>query len=144
MHQEVVHPPIARPRSGALAVVRLSGWGNGLVLAGAWLALIAASGIYRHDFLSHQTVLAVTFTMAIAGVLAVGQALVSISGGILDLSQPAALVLTAYVVSGLIEVGLDTPLAIVIAIAVGGVWGLLNALIIVYGKLNPVIVTLAT
>src|SRR5262245_23466972 len=102
MHQEVISTPIAQSRSSALDWVRFGGWGNGLVLAGAWLVLIAASGLYRHDFISHQTVLAVTFTMAITGILAVGQALVGISGGILDLSQPAALVLTAYVVSRLI------------------------------------------
>ena len=80
MHQEVIHAPIAQSRPGALDGMRLHGWGNAMVLAGAWLLLIAASGIYRADFISHQTVLAVTFTMAITGVLAVGQALVGISG----------------------------------------------------------------
>jgi len=33
---------------------------------------------------------------------------------------------------------------ILAGIAVGAAWGFLNALIIVYGKLNPIIVTLAT
>ena len=131
MHQEVIHAPLVGGRPGALDGMRLRGWGNAAVLAGAWIVLIAASGIYRADFLSHQTVLAVTFTMAITGVLAIGQALVGISGGILDLSQPAALVLTAYVVSRLIEAGLDTTIAIVVAVSVGALWGLLNALIIV-------------
>ena len=144
MHQEAIHAPLVRSRSGAFEGMRFGGWGNAAVLAGAWIVLIAASGIYRADFLSHQTVLAITFTMAITGVLAVGQALVGISGGILDLSQPAALILTAYVVSRLLEVGANTAIAIAITIAAGALWGLLNALIIVYGKLNPIIVTLAT
>ena len=131
--------PIVRP--GGL---RLGGWGTAAVLIGAWIALIAISAAYRSDFLSHQTVLAVTFTMAIIGVLAVGQALVGISGGILDLSQPTSLILTAYVIARLLAADVDIVVVLVVAILVGAAWGLLNALIIVYGKLNPIIVTLAT
>jgi ribose transport system permease protein len=124
--------------------LHLGGWGTAGVVIGAWVALIAVSGAYRSDFLSHQTLLAVTFTMAIIGVLAVGQALVGISGGILDLSQPTSLILTAYVIARLLAVDLNIVIVLIVAILVGAAWGLLNALIIVYGKLNPIIVTLAT
>jgi ribose transport system permease protein len=100
--------------------------------------------LHRSDFLAQQTVLAVTFTMAITGILAVGQALVAISGGILDLSQPTSLILSAYVTSVLLAQGINTFVVVLIAIVLGAAWGVLNALIIVYGKLNPIIVTLAT
>ena len=53
-----------------------AGWGNAVTVAGAWIVLIVISGIHRADFLSHQTVLAISFTMAIAGIMAVAQALV--------------------------------------------------------------------
>jgi ribose transport system permease protein len=129
---------------GELRGARLQGWGAALTLLGGWLLLIAISGLHRADFLAQQTVLAVTFTMAITGVLAVGQALVAISGGILDLSQPTALVLTAYAVSTLLTLGVSPALIVPVALVLGGAWGCLNALIIVYGKLNPIIVTLAT
>ena len=86
--------------------------------------------------------LAVTFTMAIVGVLAVGQALVGISGGVLDLSQPAALVLTAFAIARLMAAGVPAAGAVVAALLIGAAWGLLNAAIIVYGKINPIIVTL--
>jgi len=121
-----------------------SGWGTVASVAGAWIVLIIASGLHRADFLSHQTLLAITFTMAIVGVLAVAQALIGISGGILDLSQPTALVLSASVVAWLLERGVPLPVVIVAGILVGAAWGLLNALIIVFGKLNPIIVTLGT
>ena len=49
-----------------------------------WLLLIIATAIYRPDFISYQTLLAVVFTMSIVGVLAIGQALVTISGGFID------------------------------------------------------------
>lgn len=122
----------------------LHGWGTPLLLLAAWLLLIAATGLYRSDFLSHQTVLAVSFTMAVVGTLAIGQALVAISGGFIDLSQPACLIVTSLVAVRLAEAGMPLPVLIIGAVLTGMLWGLINALIIVYAKLNPVIVTLAT
>ena len=142
MADQVIGSAVAPGRSGT--GLRLEGWGTAVVVAVAWLCLIIVSALNRPDFLSHQTVLAVTFTMSIVGVLAVGQALVSISGGFLDLSQPTSLILTALVCSRLLEFDINLAIVIAITIAVGGVWGLFNALIIVHGKINPVIVTLAT
>lgn len=121
-----------------------AGSGNALTILVAWLVLIAATSLFRGDFLSHQTLLAVSFTMAIVGILAVAQALVGISGGILDLSQPTALTLSAAIVAKLLDMGLPIPVAILAGILSGAAWGLLNATIIVFGKLNPIIVTLGT
>lgn len=120
------------------------GTGTAAVLATAWLALIVASTINRSDFLSQQTLLAIGFTMSVVGVLAVGQALVAMSGGILDLSLPASLVIPSYVGVQLLRNGVPTGVVVVAVVAVGGVWGSLNATIIVLGKINPIIVTLAT
>jgi ribose transport system permease protein len=121
-----------------------AGWGTAVTVAAAWVALIIASGIHRADFLSQQTVLAVSFTMAITGVLAVAQALIGISGCILDLSQPSGLILSAAVVSNFLERGMPVGIVVVAGIVAGALWGLGNAVIVVYGKLNPIIVTLGT
>jgi ribose transport system permease protein len=123
---------------------RLGNMGTGLMLLAVWLALIAATAIYRPDFLSHQTLLAITFTMAVVGVLAIGQGIVAMSGGFIDLSQPANLILSSLVAVRLSEARLPLPLVIVGAILAGMAWGAFNAAIIVGAKLNPVIVTLAT
>lgn len=131
-------PPVSSPR------VRLQGWGTGLTLIAVWLLLIAATGLYRHDFISHQTLLAVAFTMSVVGVLAIGQGIVGISGGFIDLSQPACLILSGLVAVRLSEAGLPLVLVIVGAVLTGMAWGAMNAAIIVLAKLNPVIVTLAT
>lgn len=130
--------------AGSRGGFRLGDRLTGLAIVGIWLALIAVSAINRSDFLSQQTVLAVTFSMAIIGVLAVGQSIVAMSGGVLDLSQPTALVISAYTVSQGLGAGWPLPLVILMALAAGAAWGLLNATIIVLAKLNPVIVTLAT
>jgi ribose transport system permease protein len=120
------------------------GWATAVVVAAAWAVLIVVSGLHRADFISHQTVLAVTFTMAITGVLAVAQALIGISGAILDLSQPSGLILSASTVAFLLDRGVPIPLVIFAGILAGAGWGLVNALIVVFGKLNPIIVTLGT
>ena len=130
--------------SGRLRFPSLGAWGTVIALAGAWLLLIAVTATVRPDFLSHQTVLAVAFTMAVVGTLAVGQALVAISGSMVDISQPTSLILSALVAVRLLEADVAVGLAVAVAILAGAAWGILNALVIVYGKINPVIVTLAT
>ncbi len=130
-------PPRADARSSA-------GLRDALTIAAVWLLLGTVTALVRPDFLSTQTLLAVTFTMAVAGVLAVSQGLVVISGGLLDLSLPVALILSAWVTVSLLGAGLPTIVAVLAGPLTGAAWGLLNGLIIVYGKLNPIIVTLAT
>ncbi len=137
-------PPMTASRRVALRAHWPAGWGTAVSVAGAWLALIVVSGLHRADFLSHQTVLAVSFTMAVIGVLAVAQALVGISGGILDLSQPTGMILSAAVVAALLDRGFPVAAAVLAGVVAGAAWGFFNAAIIVVGKLNPIIVTLAT
>lgn len=124
--------------------VRFQGWGTGLTLIAVWLLLIAATGFYRPDFLAHQTVLAIAFTMSIVGVLAIGQGIIGISGGFIDLSQPAGLIVSSLIAVRLSEAGMPLAVVIVGAVLTGMVWGAFNAAIVVFAKLNPVIVTLAT
>jgi ribose/xylose/arabinose/galactoside ABC-type transport system permease subunit len=109
-----------------------------------WALLIVGTTAYQTDFISHQTVLSVTFTMAVVGVLAVAEGLVVISGGMIDLSLPTSLILAAAVATTLLDRGWNIVAVISVAIAVGGAWGALNATIIVFGKINPIIVTLGT
>jgi ribose/xylose/arabinose/galactoside ABC-type transport system permease subunit len=112
--------------------------------AGLWLVLILVTTLVRPDFLSGQTLLAVTFTMAIAGILAVSQAIIVISGGLLDLSLPMSLTLSAWATVTLLDNGVPSAVAIIAGILTGAAWGGMNGVIVVFGKLNPIIVTLAT
>lgn len=136
-------PIDARP---ATATPRLSlqGWGTAITLLVVWALLIAATGLYRPDFFAHQTLLAIAFTMSIVGVLAIGQGIIGISGGFIDLSQPACLILSGLAAVRLSEAGMPLVIVFVGAILVGMAWGAFNATIVVVAKLNPVIVTLAT
>jgi len=128
-------------RSGALAGAAVR---DAVTIAGVWILLVVATAAVRPDFLSTQTLLAVTFTASISGVLAVSQSLIVISGGLLDLSLPVSLILSAWTTVTVLTAGAPTALAVVVGIVTGACWGLLNGLIVVFGKLNPIIVTLAT
>ena len=133
---------VARTRSADKKV--REGLGNAAILVGAWLLLILVSTINRPDFLSRQTLLSIAFTMSIIGVLSLAEGLVTISGGILDLSIPTVLILSSWIAVTLLERNWDTWVVAVLTIATGMSWGLLNAAVIVYGKINPIIVTLGT
>ncbi len=115
-----------------------------VAVCATWALLIVGTTAYQTDFISHQTVLSVTFTMAVVGVLAVAEGLVVISGGMIDLSLPTSLILAAAVTTTLLDRGWNVVLVIFVAMAIGGAWGTLNATIIVFGKINPIIVTLGT
>ena len=110
-------PPVAMPLG-----VRFQGWGTAITLIVAWLLLIVATTLYRPDFFAHQTILAVAFTMSIIGVLAIGQGIIGISGGFIDLSQPAGLILTALIAVRLSEAGLPLFLVFVGAVVAGMMW----------------------
>ncbi len=142
---EVAQPGGALTGATRLATSKLP---EGLATAGilllVWIALIVGSIAYKTSFISRETVLSVTFTMAVAGVLTVAQSLVTLSGGVLDLSIPTALVLPAWVMALLLGHGIEVWLAVALCLVVGILWGAFNASIIVLGKLNPIIVTLAT
>ena len=115
-----------------------------VAVCATWALLIVGTTAYQTDFISHQTVLSVTFTMAVVGVLAVAEGLVVISGGMIDLSLPTSLILAAAVATTLLDRGWNIVPVIFVAMAIGGAWGALNATIIVFGKINPIIVTLGT
>jgi ribose transport system permease protein len=136
--------PIDAAPATAMPRLSLQGWGTAITLIVVWALLIAATGLYRPDFFAHQTLLAIAFTMSIVGVLAIGQGIIGISGGFIDLSQPACLILSGLAAVRLSEAGLPLVIVFIGAILVGMTWGAFNAAIIVVAKLNPVIVTLAT
>lgn len=139
-------PDLSRPpdrpagRGGARASTALR---DAATISGVWALLIVVTFAVRPDFFSVQTLLAVTFTASITGILAVSQSLIVISGGLLDLSLPVTLILSAWTTVTSLNAGLPTVGAIFIGIATGAAWGAMNGLIVVFGKLNPIIVTLA-
>jgi ribose transport system permease protein len=115
-----------------------------LILLAVWIFLVVISAINRNDFLSRATLSAVTFNMCIIGILAIGQGFVVISGGILDLSITVSMLITSFMTVVFYDLGWNTPLLIIVSLLCAGVFGLFNSILVVWLRINPLIVTLAT
>lgn len=104
--------------------------------------LIIVSAILSNRFLTLVNILNVAEQIAIVGVLAVGMTYVILTAGI-DLSIGSIVALTAVV--GAVSVnayGLST--AVMISLVVGGLVGVVNGLGVIFGRIQPFIMTLAT
>ncbi|MBB6348098.1 ribose transport system permease protein [Nonomuraea muscovyensis] len=109
----------------------------------ALVVLIVALSLMSGDFLTVTNLLNVGVQAAVTAILAFGSTFVIITGGI-DLSVGAVAALSAMVLAWTAaDTGLPWPVATVVALAVGVVCGLVNAVLIAYGKLPPFIATLA-
>jgi ribose/xylose/arabinose/galactoside ABC-type transport system permease subunit len=117
-------------------------WGNNAVLFGL-AAVVLVFTILTPDFLTSANISDLLVAAAILVALAIGQSFVVALGGI-DLSIGSTLPLTAVLLGWAHGKGIDLPLAILLAIAGGGVAGLINGLVIAKGRINDFIVTLGT
>lgn len=117
---------------------------HNLSLILALLALIAIFGGIRPDvFFSSRNILNIGMGVAILGVLAIAQTSVIVSGG-LDISVGSIVGLTTVATAMVIQMTGDAGLGLVAGIAVGAAAGLVNGVLITYGRVNAVIVTLGT
>lgn len=115
----------------------------GIVLA--LVLLVAVTAISNPRFLSGQSVRDILLGTAILAVLAVGQAVVMITRNI-DLSVGSVLGLSAFTVGTLLQnnPGVPVVVALVIGAAVGATAGLLNGILVRYGNVPALVVTLGT
>lgn len=109
----------------------------------ALVGLMIVITIINPSFLTTNNLLNLLLQVTANGFIAFGMTFVILTGGI-DLSVGSSLALSSALAAGLIGGGLPVPVAIVLAICLGGLFGMLNGLLIAYGKLAPFIVTLAT
>jgi ribose/xylose/arabinose/galactoside ABC-type transport system permease subunit len=113
-----------------------------LVIALAVLLLIF--GFVRSDvFFSSRNLLNIGMGVAILGVLAISQTAVIVSGG-LDISVGSIVGLTTVATAMTIQGTENAGLGLAAGIALGAAAGLTNGILITYGRVNAVIVTLGT
>ncbi len=103
----------------------------------AWLALTKAS------FRSPENLAQVGQEAAFIGIMACGQALVILTGGI-DLSVGSMAALSACVMGERMMAGWPPAVAVAFGLAAGALAGFLNGSMITYRRLPPILVTLAT
>jgi ribose transport system permease protein len=111
-----------------------------------WLAtaaLLVIAAIAAPDALGHTSFSYILPTATVLAIASLGQMLVVLQGGI-DLSTPGVMAAAGNLVAG-IGAGSDhkLPVAILAALGVGVVVGLVNGVLVGVLRLNPLIVTLA-
>lgn len=104
------------------------------------IALLIIASISTPAFLTATNLTNLLLQMSIIGVVVMAQLIVVLTGGI-DISVGSALGLSAVLAAGLFG-GNSVFLALIVALLVGGVIGLVNGWLVAYRGLEPFIVTL--
>src|SRR2546423_3501704 len=110
-----------------------------LVLLAVFVGMYATKPSFRSPVNLSQ----VGLQVALLGILACGEGMVILTGGI-DLSVGAVLAMSTCVAGARMQAGMDWPLAALLALLVGGIAGWINGALITYRKLTPILTTLAT
>lgn len=107
------------------------------------LAVTVIMAIWVPAFRGSANLTTVGQNAAFIGIMACGQALVILSGG-LDLSVGSILAVASCATAVALERGLTWPVAVVIGLAAGSVAGSINGALVTYRRLPPILTTLAT
>lgn len=109
----------------------------------ALAVLVAIIGAQNSNFFLVSNLKTIGTTVSIVGVLAVVQTVVMLIGA-LDISVGSAAGLTSVVSAMVFTSQTSAALGILAAVGVGILAGLFNGVVIIYGRVNAVIATLAT
>lgn len=116
-----------------------------LVLIGLIIGLLLFFGSQIENYFTPRTFTRISTSVAVIAVVAVGQTLVILTRNI-DLSVGSIVGFTAYVVGTVLAANNELPplLAVVMAIGMGAVMGSVNGVLVAYGRVPAIIVTLGT
>ena len=116
-----------------------------LALMGFILLLVALISLRNPNFLTFTNFKDILLDISILAMVALAQGMIIITRGI-DLSVASMLGLTAMMVSFTVKAYPETPIVftVLLGMALGGVLGSVNGLIITLGKVPPIIATLGT
>lgn len=107
----------------------------------ALLLLIIVISILSPSFATVDNFLSLLRQSTINGLIAFGMTLVILTGGI-DLSVGSILAFTTAISAKMILSGVETPVAMLVAIVLGTIFGLITGIVITKGRVQPFIATL--
>ncbi|MEP6559986.1 MAG: ABC transporter permease [Nakamurella sp.] len=132
------------PQRARIRVLPSAVSGQEFVLIGVIAVLWIILGFATPAFFTAGSIQPLLVAMAPIALVGVGMTIIIITGGI-DVSVGAAVLVCAVVTAKLlVDQGLALPLAVLASIAVGGVLGLINGLLIAYGRVHAIIITFGT
>nr|WP_202470848.1 ABC transporter permease [Streptomyces sp. SID8377] len=114
-----------------------------LAVLAVLVVMLAATQIYNSEFLSQQGVKDLLLNATILVLVAVGQAMVVITRNV-DLSVGSVLGISAFAAGTYLHGGGNPLLAVLIAVGLGVLFGLLNGLLVSLGQVPALVVTLGT
>jgi rhamnose transport system permease protein len=116
-----------------------------LGIVAALVLLIAVTAILEPRFIETDSLRNLALNASIFAILAAGQTLVLVTRNV-DLSVGSVLGLTAYLAGDLLSnhPGMALPLVFVLGIALGAACGLLNGILVTWGQVPALVVTLGT
>ena len=99
--------------------------------------------IFVKGFLSVENILLLVRNVSVLGTFAVGMAIVVLGRGI-DLSQVATMAITSAFLVDMIKQDVSIPIAIIIALGLAIIFGLVNGLVIAFLEIPAIFATLCT
>ena len=107
------------------------------------VAFVAISAVLSDKFFTTQNLTNLLKQNAALGIVALGELLVILTGGI-DLSVGAIASFSGILAASFLKTGMPWPAAAILAIGFATLAGLFNGLMVTVGKITPFIVTLAS
>jgi ribose transport system permease protein len=130
----------ARPRRVTARAIE----GQELVLLGVLAVLWLVLSFAVDTFFTASTLQDLLAAVAPVAIVGVGMTAIIVTGGI-DVSVGSAVAVAMVVVGQLVrDSGLPFLPAVLVGVGVGAVLGLINGVIVAYGRVHPIIVTFAT
>lgn len=108
-----------------------------------FVAVFIIMGVVNDRFLDFSNLENVARQGSVIGIIAVGMTFAIFTGGI-DLSVGPVMALSGTIMAGLMAAGWPAPIAIVAGLCVGSLFGAFNGFCVAFGRMPPIIVTLAT
>ncbi|NVM98399.1 ABC transporter permease [Arthrobacter sp. SDTb3-6] len=110
------------------------------IIAVLWILL----GLLTPAFLTSGSILPLLVAVAPIALIGVGMTFIIITAGI-DVSVAAAIMVTAVITSQtMVATGIPLIPAVLLSIGVGALLGLVNGLLVAYGKIHAIIITFGT
>lgn len=114
-----------------------------LAVLGVLVVMLAATQLYNSQFLSQQGVKDLLLNATILVLVAIGQAMVVITRNV-DLSVGSVLGISAFAAGSYLHGGGSPLVAVLLAVALGVLFGALNGLLVSLGQVPALVVTLGT
>ncbi|MET0763636.1 MAG: ABC transporter permease [Blastococcus sp.] len=110
------------------------------VIAILWVILAFATPA----FLTGGSIVPLLVAMAPVALIGIGMTVIIITGGI-DVSVASIVMVCAVVVAkAMVDSGASLPVAVLLSVVLGGVLGLINGVLIAYGRVHAIIITFGT